>query len=181
MNQALDVAAAAPRNDREALERLSRRFRGALCRYFEKRGFQGADAEDAVQDVFTRLSQRSGVAHIDKLDGYLFETAASVVVDHFRRASARRRDEHDEYDESVHALAAPSTEHAHIARDELAQMVTALRELPERTRNALLLARLEGMAHSEIAQRLGISASAVEKHIVKAVAHLGQRLGRPAR
>ncbi len=179
MTQALDVSAAAPTADQEALAHLSRRFRGALYRYFEKRGFLGADAEDAVQDVFIRLSQRAGVARIDKIDGYLFETAASVVVDHFRRASARRRDAHDEYDETVHAQAAPSIEREHIARDELAQMVTALRELPERTRNALLLARLEGLSHGEIAHRLGISASAVEKHIVKALAHLGRRIGRP--
>jgi RNA polymerase sigma factor (sigma-70 family) len=181
MTQALEVAPAALRTDQEALDNLSRRFRSALCRYFEKRGFHGADAEDAVQDVFIRLSQRAGVARIDNIDGYLFETAASVVVDHFRRATVRHRGEHDEYDEAVHAPAAPSIEREHIARDELAQMVTALRELPERTRNALLLARLEGLSHGEIAHRLGISASAVEKHIVKALAHLGRRLGRTPR
>ena len=51
-------------------------------------------------------------------------------------------------------------------------------ELPERTRNVFLLARLENMRQAEIARRLGVSVSGVEKHLARAIAHLSQRLGR---
>jgi DNA-directed RNA polymerase specialized sigma24 family protein len=37
------------------------------------------------------------------------------------------------------------------------------------------------MNQSEIARRLGIALSTVEKHLAKATSHLGQRAGRGAR
>ena len=48
----------------------------------------------------------------------------------------------------------------------------ALMKLPERTRAVFLLRRLEGMSYSEIAIRLGVSVSAAEKHMLRAVRHL---------
>jgi RNA polymerase sigma factor (sigma-70 family) len=54
-----------------------------------------------------------------------------------------------------------------------------LRELPDRTRTIFILARLEDMKHSEIAQRLGISVSAVEKQLTKGLAYLALRMGKP--
>jgi RNA polymerase sigma-70 factor (ECF subfamily) len=44
--------------------------------------------------------------------------------------------------------------------------------MPERTRTIFLLKRLDGLRHKAIATQLGISISAVEKHIVRAMEHL---------
>ena len=48
---------------------------------------------------------------------------------------------------------------------------------PERTRAIFLLRRLEGMKYLDIAARLNISVSTVEKDMQRAVAHLTTRLG----
>ncbi|MDI1296884.1 MAG: sigma-70 family RNA polymerase sigma factor, partial [bacterium] len=57
-------------------------------------------------------------------------------------------------------------------REALKTALAALERLPERTRTIFVLRRLEGMRYLEIARRLGLSVSAVEKHMVRAVAHL---------
>ena len=66
-------------------------------------------------------------------------------------------------------------------REELRALFTALLELPERNRNIFVLFRFEKMQKPEIARRLGVSLSAVEKNLVRATDHLCNRLGRPRR
>jgi RNA polymerase sigma factor (sigma-70 family) len=60
-------------------------------------------------------------------------------------------------------------------RQSLASVLRALDELDERTRDAFILHRLEGMRHSEIADLYGVSVSSIEKYIIKAIAHLAKR------
>lgn len=165
-----------PSADGETLEWLSSQFRPALLRYFLRRRMRAEDAEDSVQEVFVRLARRSGLAGLANVEGYLFETAASVAIDHHRRGRVRAEDRHDPYDESVHAVADHASDRLLEGKQELAMVLAALRELPERTRNVFLLARLEHMRHAEIARRLGISISTVEKHVVRALAHLSSRV-----
>ena len=55
-------------------------------------------------------------------------------------------------------------------------MLVALRELPERTRHIFILVRLENIKQVEVAKGLGLSISAVEKHLRNAMAHLFERL-----
>ena len=59
--------------------------------------------------------------------------------------------------------------------DELA-LLDALEELPPRTRQVFVLCRIEGMRQKGVAKRLGVSVSAIEKHMIKAIAHLSMRL-----
>jgi len=164
--------------DHAAVEALSRAFRPALLRYCERRGVPAMDAEDVAQDVFDRLARRDGVAGIEKLERYLFETAANAVVDYHRRAKVRGRTRQVTYNEALHAPSDASPETVYAAQEELAEVLLALRELPERTRHIFVLARLENMKQVEIAKGLGLSISAVEKHMRLAMAHLFRRLER---
>lgn len=141
-----------------------------------RRRLNPSDAEDAVQEVFIRLARRRGLADLENVEGYLFETAASVAVDHYRRGRVRLEDRHDPYDETAHAVPDFASDRILEGKQELAMVLEGLRELPERTRNVFLLARLERMRHAEIGRRLGISVSTVEKHVVRALAHLSRRV-----
>lgn len=163
--------------DLRLLADLSSQFRPALNRYFLRRRLRAEDAEDCVQEVFVRLSRRRGLASLENMEGYLFETAASVAVDHGRRGRVRSEDRHDPYEEDRHAVPVFASDRVLEGKQELALVLEGLRELPERTRNVFILARLERMRHAEIARRLGIGVSTVEKHVVRALAHLTRRLG----
>ena len=50
--------------------------------------------------------------------------------------------------------------------------------LPAQYRIVFVLRRLEGYKHGEIARHLGISVSAVEKHMVRAIGHLSTEMGK---
>ena len=165
--------------NRAAVDALARDFRGVLLRYFERRNVPPHDLEDAAQEVFARLLRREGEAPIETLESYLFQTAASVAVDFHRRAAARGRGAHTQYDDGLHATEDFSPERIHSGREDIAIVLTALLELPERTRTAFLLAKYEKMKLGEIARRLGLSIGGVEKNVRKAVAHVTARLEPP--
>ena len=62
------------------------------------------------------------------------------------------------------------------AREELAILAEAVRELPEKCRIVFLLYRGQGLTMREIAARLQISEKTVEKHIARAMVHCRARL-----
>ena len=51
-------------------------------------------------------------------------------------------------------------------------VVSGINHLPERTREIFLMHRIDKLEYSEIAQRLGISESAIEKQMAKAMVAL---------
>src|SRR5690348_12273441 len=78
------------------LEALALRYRSALNRFFERRAARTDDTEDLTQEVFLRLASRRAGDEIERLDGYIFQTAASVLTDRARRRAARCADRHVE-------------------------------------------------------------------------------------
>lgn len=61
----------------------------------------------------------------------------------------------------------PETDPATIAHVE-----TLLGELPSRTREVFLLNRVDGLTYDEIAMRLRLSKDRVERHMIRAIAHI---------
>lgn len=152
------------------------RFRPSLQRYFNRRIRDRAEVEDLVQDVFVRLARRGGLGDVENLSGYIFETAASVLQDRARRRHVRAADAHDAFDGERHAGVDFSPDRVLDGRERLRQVSAALLELPERTRHVFVLRRLEGMRYNDIANQLGITVSAVEKHMHRAIAFLTLRM-----
>jgi RNA polymerase sigma-70 factor (ECF subfamily) len=115
---------------------------------------------------------------VDNLGGYVFQTAASVLADRGRRRSSRQADAHEQLDPEHHGDDEPDPERVLSGKQSLRAATAALLSLPERTRTIFVLHRLEGYKHREIAEQLGISVSAVEKQIIRAVQHLAKSLGK---
>lgn len=151
-----------------ALEAL----RAPLIGYFRKRIRQQDDVHDLVQEVFLRLSNRGELSTIENLKGYAFQVAESVLTDRQRRRSVRHMDAHVELEPEHVSETELAPDRILAGRDALKAAIAALNQLPDRTRTIFVLRRLEGMRYIEIANRLGLSVSAVEKHMVRAVAHL---------
>jgi RNA polymerase sigma-70 factor (ECF subfamily) len=61
------------------------------------------------------------------------------------------------------------------SRQSLTLVMSVLEELDERSRDAFILHRLEGMKHAQIAELMGVSVSSVEKYIIKALSLLMKR------
>jgi RNA polymerase sigma-70 factor (ECF subfamily) len=159
--------------DGDRLAALMREFEPGVRRYFGRRIRDAAAVEDLTQEVFLRLLRRSSLQEIDNATGYIFQVAANLLNEHLRSgmrripaASGRSSKEVAEPSEER------SPERIFLAREEQERMVVALRELSERTRTILILNRFEELSGTEIAQRLGVSVSLVEKEMMRAIAHL---------
>ena len=146
-----------------------------LRRYFAKR-VPASDIDDLVQEVFLRMQSHQSSARIENLERYLFTVAASVLSDQRRRHLVRHRADHETLTDSHHPIEELSPERVLLDREAVGAVVAAIAELPPRTRDVFVLHRFEEMSCGAIASHLGISISGVEKHIMKALTVLRERL-----
>jgi len=68
-----------------------------------------------------------------------------------------------------------SPERVFTSRQSLTLVLGVLEALDERSRDAFILHRLEGLKHAEIATLYGVSVSSVEKYIIKVISQLAKR------
>ena len=161
------------------LDGLARRYYKPLLSFFRKRTRNAPEVGDLVQQVFLRLAQYPGLDGMQNPDGYVFQTAANTLKDHYRRQAVR-----DEHSREEHARISGesqaqwdsdfSPERVLQGRQMLLQVAQAMRQLPQRTRDILVLRCFEGLKHAEIARMQGISTRSVEKHVAKGLAYLSR-------
>jgi len=164
---------------RVALNDLFDSYRGALHAYFLRRTHNRADAEDLTHDVFIRLGRLDPATELHNAEAFIFQTAANLLRDRARRAEAQRGVIVASSPVADPPTGEPDAERVLGAKVELSRVMDALNTLSERTRNIFILRRLEQMKCEEIAAFYGISVSAVEQHITKALAHLAKTVKRP--
>jgi RNA polymerase sigma factor (sigma-70 family) len=161
---------------------LDRKFRAPLLAYFSKRVLSRNEAEDLTQEVFVRLLHHPDRHNGQTVDAYVFTIAANLLRDRAKSVSGA----YDRASQNVDLLVetnqySPSLiedrdpERVLVGKEAIEDVLEALGELGERTRDVFILARLEAMQHREIAEIYGISVSSVEKMIMKAMVHLGAR------
>lgn len=157
-------------HQRSFLDALSRRYRGALTAFFRRRAPNWRqDSEDLTQEVFLRLARREGEGGIERAEQYLFQIARSVLVDNARRHIVRNTVCHETYDELEHAVEDFSPERVLDGKEQIALVLSALDNLPDNVRAAFVLHRFEELTYVEIAVRLGVSVSSIEKYMIRAL------------
>jgi RNA polymerase sigma factor (sigma-70 family) len=153
---------------------LVRRYYLPLLSFFRKRASNVSDTQDLVQQVFLRLAQSRQDGEIHNPDAYIFQTAANTLRDHHRHELVHNRYLAQAATEADASELTP--ERIVLAKEDLARLVEAIRELPDRTRDILMLRCFEGLKNAEIAELHHISTRSVEKHIAKALAELSKRI-----
>jgi len=132
-------------------------------------------AEDVVHDAYVRVLERTAGEPIEQPRAFLYRTALNLVIDGHRRNTLRQVEPLDVLDtEEQFFSPSPQVLMDHGQRLEMLQR--ALAELPAACRDSFLLRKLEGLSHLEIAERLGVSRSVVEKNIVNAMKHCRVRI-----
>ncbi|MEI9885002.1 MAG: sigma-70 family RNA polymerase sigma factor [Rhizomicrobium sp.] len=161
---------------------LDHRFRAPLTAYFQRRVYDRGEAEDLTQEVFVRLARRPDQNNGETIEAYVFKIAANVLNDWGRHRTSRRMSAHRTLSDVSESLALPpnlvedrTPERVLAGKEALKDIEAGLAELSERTREIFLLSRMENVHHRDIANLHGISISAVEKHVLRAVAHLSAR------
>jgi RNA polymerase sigma factor (sigma-70 family) len=141
----------------------------------------GLDPDDVVQEAYATLAALDSVAHIRNPRTYLFSVAHSVALSYVRRARVVRIEAMAELGApDVLVDEDPTPERIVADRQELRLVAALIRSLPGKCREAFTLRKVEGLPQREIARRMGVSESTVEKHISKALRLLMQQSGRAA-
>ncbi|HEY3844342.1 MAG TPA: sigma-70 family RNA polymerase sigma factor [Acidimicrobiales bacterium] len=134
---------------------------GVACRLLR----DPAEAEDAVAEAFARaLVAWRRIRGLPYRDAWLLRVVANVAID-----QARRHRHGPPVDAWVEA-------HDDIAVLRLA-LSAALRALPRRQREAIVLRYLAGLSTAEVASYLQISPESVKEHVARGVVKLRDRLG----
>lgn len=112
------------------------------------------DAEDAVQELYLKLWESR-----DSLDGirlpkaYAIRMLKNLCVDRIRKA--RHESFPDELPQTV--VFAPAADDTLDAKTRLNKVLEAVKALPERQRNVLILRTVDGLSYEEIARRTGMN------------------------
>jgi RNA polymerase sigma factor (sigma-70 family) len=168
----LHIARARMASQKSPLENLVTRYRKPLIGFFLRRAQDESEAEEMTQEVFYRLAKRTDILSDPRIEGYIFETAANLVRDRVRRDRLRNPKDQVPIEEIEIASDEPSAQRTLEGKRRLRVLLDALSELSPKCRSVFLLHRYRGMPQSEIAKRFGISVSAVEKHMSRAILHL---------
>jgi RNA polymerase sigma-70 factor (ECF subfamily) len=154
------------------------RYRAALNAYFTRRVRNWAEAEDMTQEVLLRVARMEHPQGIRTAEAFLFQVARNLLRDR-ARAEKSRGERYAQVHERQDSAEELSPERVLQSRETLRSVLTALGRLNERTRDIFVLHRLENMKYHEIAKLYGISQSAVEKHMMKAIASVARHMNLP--
>jgi RNA polymerase sigma-70 factor (ECF subfamily) len=156
--------------------------RQALVRFFTARLGSAAAGEDLVQEIYLKLLGVRTDVPIENGLGYIYRLGWNLMLD--MRRGERRSALREANWAGVRLVRIggepivdePPAESALDTRRRLERILSAVDELPPSVQRAFRLHKLEEMSHSEVAQAMGISRSAVEKHVSAALRHLLFRL-----
>jgi RNA polymerase sigma-70 factor (ECF subfamily) len=152
--------------------------RGSLVNYANGILHDRAGAEDVVQEAWLRFSAAADNGQIVNPVSYLYRIVRNLALDGARRRSFEVPKGTDPVMESVPSDA-PSAERVLFYRDELREIADAIAELPERTRTAFRMYRLEGHTLQQIADHLGVSVVRTHQLVKEAILHAARRLDGP--
>ncbi len=150
-------------------ERLWEEFADRLGGFLRARVGSEAEAEDLRQEVFLKLQKQLETERtIHDLGAWLFQTARNAVIDHYRTRKAT-----EEIRETT--LIAFADGHPDLA-PLLASFHQMIHALPDRYREAVILADLEEIPHKDVAKRLGLGLSATKSRVLRGRAMLRKSL-----
>ncbi|MBV6287866.1 sigma-70 family RNA polymerase sigma factor [Pseudomonas aegrilactucae] len=152
----------------QVIGQLYSHHHGWLQGWLRRRLGSTADAADLAQDTFVRLlsSAPGEPLNFARPRAYLATIANRLTLNLYRRRSLEQA--------YLAALAqtpedlAPSLEHQALVLEALDEIDQVLALLPARTRQAFLMAQLEGYTQEEIASRLGLNVRSVQRYLARA-------------
>lgn len=139
-----------------------------LQRYLSRLLGNTSEAEEIAHDAYLRIYPVAEKPSTRQPEALLYVTARRLAINRLKRRSispiAR-----DSADADGAMAQTPGVPQQVIARQELSLLEQAIAGLPEGCRTVLLLRKVELLSHREIADRLGIAISTVEKQHARAL------------
>ncbi|MFF3554894.1 RNA polymerase sigma factor [Streptomyces tsukubensis] len=161
--------------DTERETALARLFEAHYTSMLRLATLLGADdPENIVAEAYYELYRKwRRLRRTESAEAYLRSVVCNLTRMRIRHLQVVRRHVQapgaDRVPESV-----ASAEHTALLRDDQQALIGALRQLPPRQREALVLRHWLGLKEAEIAEAMGISAGSVKTHTARGIAALTQ-------
>ena len=139
-----------------------------LRRYLTRLLGNSSEAQEIAHDAYVRVFPSPDKPAPIQPEAVLYTTARRLAINRLKRRSISPFAP-DPTSVETAASSTPGVAQQVMARQELSMLEKAIAELPEGCRTVLLLRKVELLSHREIAQRLGIAVSTVEKQHVRAL------------
>jgi RNA polymerase sigma factor (sigma-70 family) len=152
----------------------------ALRGYLRSR-FPSLDADDVLQESYLKLLRAGARTPIACTRAYLFAIARNTALTLFRRGRIFSDTPINELPDSL--VLDPAADAAAITQrhQQLDLVAAAIAGLPGRCREIVTLALVEGLAHGEIARRLGLAPATVRVQVARGVQRIAEHLRRADR
>ncbi len=151
----------------KTLAEMTQRLRGLL----RKKGQSIHDAEDLVQDALLKFELYRRAQTVRDPEAFLRRAAVNQAIDEARRhkrspVSPAPLEAFDPVDP------APQADEALAAQDSHERLTAGLAAMDPKTRDIVLAQRLDRLTYAQIAEKHGLSQSAVEKRLARGMLFL---------
>ena len=141
----------------------------AIKRFVSKFLPRPHDVEDVSQEAFLKAYAAERKHDIDQPKSYLFRVAKHIAISKLRKDARQPLSFIEDFD-ILDVIGESSTvEDEIMAREQLGLRCDAVAALSPQVRRAYLMRKVYGMSYKQIAERLNISNSTVEKHLAKGI------------
>ncbi|HEX5182254.1 MAG TPA: RNA polymerase sigma factor [Allosphingosinicella sp.] len=132
------------------------------------RGLESCDIDEVVQEAYARMWS-ADLESIANARAYLFVTARHIVGEHIRRSKIVSIELMADL-ESLNIVDDEVNAHRRLSgQEEIARLHRIIAKLPPKCRQAFQLKKFEELSQRQIAERMGVAESTVEKHLAKAL------------
>ena len=147
--------------------------RDALLRSVVKLCARQEDVDDILQETFLRVYTANEKTRITSLQDYLFVVSRNLVLNKLSRQSREIVTEINDALVDNNDVSTDMWLHYHQKFEAFSK---ALYLLPEKNRRAILLRKFYGLSHNEIARKMHVSVSSVEKYLSEGIKRCKQNL-----
>jgi RNA polymerase sigma factor (sigma-70 family) len=151
-------------------------YEDSLVRFLNRSWHHRDDVLDLRQEAYVRVYEAAAQERPRAPKSFLFTTARNLMADRLRKSrvvSIEARADLESLNVHIDEI---SPEHHAIAHEDLHTVLRALDQLPPRCRQVVWMRRIEDLSQKEVATRLGIGETAVEKQIGKAMRRFADAL-----
>lgn len=127
------------------------------------------DIDDVSQETFLRAYKAEQEKKIEHPKAFLFRIAKNLMLSEFSRKAKKITSYIDDYDNSEDFLTSANLEQDILAQQKLGIYCEAVASLPPQCRRVVIMKKVYGMQNKEIAMRLELSVSTVEKHLTRGI------------
>ena len=146
----------------------------ALVRFLRRKWVNSKDVEDIRHDIYVRVLEAAERERPNQPKAFLFSVAKNLLIDRARHDRIVAIDLLEDLSELNVLIDEVSPERRASGREQLQRLSALFDRLPERRRQVVWMRRIEDLPQKEIASRLQIAESTVEKHLVLGIRALAE-------